>query len=120
MTPSKKKFLKPKKISLDPSLKEETPIVELPSDGTKLFDEDDDVWTSTIPDFPVPSEDEEEEVESNNAWEYAIDVLFKPSPLHPERICLVKWVKLLNCGLISLLEISCIQLYLSTDSSGYK
>ena len=43
MTPSKKKLLKPKEVSLDPSLKVETPIVELPNDENKLFAEDDDV-----------------------------------------------------------------------------
>ena len=59
----------------------------------KLFDEDDDVGTSTSPDLSLPSEDEEEEVKSNNVWEYAIDVLFKLSPLHPERKYLRKWVK---------------------------
>ena len=32
----------------------------------------------------LPSEDEEEEVKSNDVWEYAIAVLFKLSPLHPE------------------------------------
>ena len=37
--------------------------------------------------------DEEEEVKSNNVWEYAIDVLFKLSPLHPEGENLRKWVK---------------------------
>ena len=46
----------------------------------------------TIPDLSLPSEDEEEEVKSNNVWEYAIDVLFKHSPLHPEGKCLRKWV----------------------------
>ena len=56
-------------------------------------DEDDDVGTSTIPNLSLPSEDEEEEVKSNNVWEYAIDVLFKFSPLHPEGKCLRKWVK---------------------------
>ena len=34
------------------------------------------------PDLSLPSEDEEEEVKPNNVWEYAIDVLFKLSPLH--------------------------------------
>ena len=58
-----------------------------------MFDEDDDVGTSTIPDLALPSGDEEEEVKSNNAWEYAIDVLFKLSPLHPEGKYLRKWVK---------------------------
>ena len=58
-----------------------------------MFDEDDDVGTSTICDLSLPSEDEEEEVKSNNVWEYAIDVLFKLSPLHPEGKCPRKWVK---------------------------
>ena len=40
-----------------------------------------------------PVEDEEEEVKPNNVWEYAIDVLFKLSSLHPEGISLRKWVK---------------------------
>ena len=69
------------------------PIVELPNDGAKLIDVEDDVGTSTIPDLSLPSEDEEEVVESNNVWEYAINVLFKLSPLHPEGKCLRKWVK---------------------------
>ena len=77
---------------MDPSLKVETPTVELPNDD-KLFDEDDDVGASTIPDLSLPSEDEEEEIKSNNVWEYAIDVLFKLSPLHPEGKSLRKWVK---------------------------
>ena len=62
----------------------ETPIIELPNNESKLFDEEDDVGTSTILDLSLPSEDGEEEVKSNNVWEYAIDVLFKLSPLHPE------------------------------------
>ena len=74
MTPSKQKLLKPKEVSLDPSLKVETPTVELPNNENKLFDEDDDVVTSTIPDLSLPSEDKEEEVMSDNVWEYAIDV----------------------------------------------
>ena len=57
MKSSKKKLLKPKEVSLDPSIKVETPIVELPNDENKLFDEDDDVGTSTIPDLSLPSED---------------------------------------------------------------
>ena len=63
-------------------------MVELSNDERKLFDEDDDVGTSTIPDLSLPSEDEEEEVKSNNVWEDAIDVLFKLLPLHPEGKCL--------------------------------
>ena len=93
MTLSKKKSLKPREVSSDPSLKVGTPTVELPNNENKLFDEDDDVGTSTIPDLSLPSEDEEEEVKSNNVWEYAIDILFKLSPLHPERKSLRKWVK---------------------------
>ena len=82
MTPSKYMSFKPKEVSLDPSFKVETPTVELPNDGNKLFDEDVDVGTTTIPDLSLPSEDEDEEVKSSNVWEYAIDVLFKLSPIH--------------------------------------
>ena len=71
----------------------ETPIIEPPNNENKLFDEGDDVGTSTIPDLSLPSEDEEEEVKSNNVWQYAIDVLFKLSPLHLEGKSLRKWVK---------------------------
>ena len=71
----------------------ETPIIELPNDENKLFDEEDDVGTSTSPDLSLPSEDEEEKVKSNNVWEYAIYVLFKLSPLHPEGKSPRKWVK---------------------------
>ena len=78
---------------MDPSLKVETPTVELPNDENKLFDEDDDIGASTIPVLSLPNEDEEEEIKSNNVWEYAIDVLFKLSPLHPEGKSLRKWVK---------------------------
>ena len=77
MKSSKKKLLKPKEVSLDPSIKVETPIVELPNDENKLFDEDDDVGTSTIPDLSPPSEDVEEETTPNDVWKYAIDTLFK-------------------------------------------
>ena len=80
MTPSKKKLLKRKEVSLDPSLKVETTIVKLPNDENKLFDENDDVGTTTIPDLSLPSEDEEEEAIFNDVWEYAMDTLFKLSP----------------------------------------
>ena len=93
MTPSKKKLLKPKEVSLDPSIKVETPIIELTNDENKLFDEEDNDVTSTIPDLCLPSEDEEEEVKANNVLEYAIDVLFKLSPLHTKGKSLRKWVK---------------------------
>ena len=77
MTPSKRRSLKPKEVSLDPSIKVETPIIDLPKDENKLFDEEDDVGTSTIPDDSLPSEDEEEELKPNNAWEYAINDLIQ-------------------------------------------
>ena len=93
MTPSKKKLFKPKEVSLDPSIKVETPIIELPNAENKLFDEEDAVGTSTIPDLFLPSEDEEEEVKSNNVREYAIDLLFKLSALHAEGKSLQNWVK---------------------------
>ena len=69
---------------MESSLKDEAPNIELPNDENKLFDVDDDIGTSTIPDLSVPSEDEEEEVIYNNVWEHAIDILFKLSPLHPD------------------------------------
>ena len=69
---------------MDSSIKEGAPNIELPNDENKLFDVDDDVGTSTIPDLSVPSEDKEEEVISNNIWEHANDILFKLSPIHPD------------------------------------
>ena len=36
----------------------------------------DDIGASTIPDLPVPTEDEEEEVKPTNAWNHAIDTVF--------------------------------------------
>ena len=41
----------------------------------------------------MPSEDEEEEVKSNNVWEHGIDILVKLSLLHPDGKGLRKWVK---------------------------
>ena len=54
MRPSKKKPPNPKEVSLDPSIKMETPIIELPNNENKLFDEEDDVGTSTILDLSLP------------------------------------------------------------------
>ena len=54
-----------------------------------MFDVDDDVGTSTIPDLSLPSEDEEEVI-SNNVWEHASDILFKLYPLHPDGYSLSK------------------------------
>ena len=93
MSPSKKKLLKPKEVSLDSPPKEDTPNIELPNDENKLFAVDDDVGTSTIADLSVPSEDEEKEVKSNNNWECAIYTLLKLSLLHPDGKSLRKWVK---------------------------
>ena len=59
----------------------------------KSFAVDDNVGTSTIADLSVLSEDDEEEVKSNNVWEHVIDTLFKFSLLHPERKRFRKWVK---------------------------
>ena len=49
-----------------------------------MFDKEDDVGTSTIPDLSLPSEDEKEDVKDNNVWECAINDLFNLSPLHAE------------------------------------
>ena len=78
---------------MDSSPKEETPNIELLTDEKKLFDVDDDVGTSIFADLLVPSEDEEEEVKSNNVWKHAIDILFILSPLHPDGKTLRQWVK---------------------------
>ena len=74
-----------------PSIKVETPIIELPSDDNKLL-----MKTMMHPPSQIslyPSEDEEEEVKPNNVWQYAIDVLLKLSPLHPGAKGLKKWFK---------------------------
>ena len=78
---------------MESSLKDEAPNIELPNDENKFFDVDDNVGTFTIPDLSVPSEDEEEAVNSNNVCKHAIDILFKLSPLHPDGKSLRKWVK---------------------------
>ena len=93
MPPSKKKLLKPIEVSLDSPSNKETPNIELPNNENNLFDENDDVGTSTINCLSVPSEVEEEEVKSNNVCEHAIDILFKLSPLNPDGTTLRKWVK---------------------------
>ena len=93
MTPPTKKFLKSKEVSLDPSIKMESPIIALPNDENTLFDEEDDVGTSTTPDDSLPSADEEEEVKSHNIGKYASNVLFQLSPLHYEGKSLRNWLK---------------------------
>ena len=66
---------------MDPYIKVKTPITELPNDENILFDEEDDVGTSTISDLSLPNEDEEEGVQFNKVWEHTINVRFKLSPL---------------------------------------
>ena len=93
MTPSKRKSLKPKEVSLETSNKEDTPKLELPNDDNKLFDEEDDFGNSTIPDLSLPSEDEEDRNIPSSVWEYAINDLFQLFPHHAERKNLRNWVK---------------------------
>ena len=69
---------------MDSPLKDETLNTVLPNEENTLLDVDNDMGTSNIPDLSVPSEDEDEEVKSNNVWEHAIDILFKLYPLHPD------------------------------------
>ena len=92
MQPFKKNLLKPKEVSLDSPLMEETPNIVLPNDENKIFHVDDDMGTSTIPDLPMPSEDDEEEVKSINVWEHTIDILYNLSPLRPDAKSLRKLV----------------------------
>ena len=51
MLPSKKKAAKPKEVSLEMPPKDEFTKSTLTKDENKLFDEDDELVTSTIPDF---------------------------------------------------------------------
>ena len=57
---------------MDSCPKDELPKVELPNDENKLFDVDDDIGASTIPDLSVASEDDEEEVIPNNVWDHLL------------------------------------------------
>ena len=78
---------------MDSPLKEETPNIELPNDEKKLFDVDDDVGTSTIPNLSVPLEDEDEEEEaiSNNVW-------YMPLILCPGSLNFILMVKVSEMG----------------------
>ena len=58
MAPSKKKAVQPKEVSLETPPKTELPKVELPKDENKFFDEEDELITSTIPDFFIASQEE--------------------------------------------------------------
>ena len=82
MAPSKKKVAKPKEVSLESPPKTELPNAELPKDENKLFDEDDELGTSSRPDLSIASE--KQETPLNNVWDHAIDTLFKLSSVHPD------------------------------------
>ena len=53
MAPSKKKAAQAKEVSLETPPKSEIPKVELPKGENKLFDEEDELITSPIPDFSI-------------------------------------------------------------------
>ena len=95
MAPSKKKLVKPKEVSLESPPKTELPKVELPKDESKLFDEDDELGTSTIPDL-ASGASEEEKIPLNSVWDHAIDTPFKHSDIHLDGQFLRKWVHYQN------------------------
>ena len=94
MAPSKKKVAKPKEVSLESPPKDELPKGELPNDENKLFDEDDDIGTSTLPGLSIASD--EEAICLNDIWDHAIDTLFKLSTIHLDGKSLRKWVQYQN------------------------
>ena len=55
MAPSRKEVSKPKEVSLETPQMTELPKVELSKDEIKLFNEDDELATSTIPDVSKAS-----------------------------------------------------------------
>ena len=69
MSPSKRKTLKPKEVSLVTYSQENMPTLELPNDENKLFDEGDDIGNSTIPDLFLPREEDEKGSTINNIRE---------------------------------------------------
>ena len=83
--------------------KEDTPKRELSNGENKLFDEEDDVGNSTIPDLSLPSEDEEEALKPDGVWEYAINDFFQLPPVHTEGKSLRCWVKFQHMDTIMLL-----------------
>ena len=92
MSPSKRKTLKAREVSLVTDSQENMPTLDLPNDENKLFDKGDDIGNSTIPDLSLPSEEDEEETTINNVWEYAINDLFQLSTSHVEGKSLRNWV----------------------------
>ena len=83
----------PKRFLWKHPTKRENTTIELPNDEDKLFDEEDDVGNSFIPDLSLPSEDEGDKATLNSVWEYAINDLIQLSPLHAEGKSLGNWVK---------------------------
>ena len=83
MSPFKKKVVKPKEVFLEATPKTELHKIELPNDENKLFHEEDDLGTSTIPDLSLASE-EEMETPLPSVQDHAIDTLFKLSTIHPD------------------------------------
>ena len=74
MSPSIKKVAKPKEISPETPPKTERPMVELPKDENELFDQDDDLITSTLPDFSIASE---EKTPVPTVWDHDTETIFK-------------------------------------------
>ena len=93
MTPSKKKLLKPKEVSLDPSLKMETPIDELPNDQNKLFDEKMMLGHLPFLTFHYPVKMRKKKPNPMMFRNMLLIPYFKLSPLHPEGKGLRKWVQ---------------------------
>ena len=91
MAPSKKMKVKPKELSLESPPKDKLPKIELLKDENKLFCEDDNIGTSTVPALSIASE--EEEIPLNDVWNHAIDTLFKLSTLHSDGKSHTKWVQ---------------------------
>ena len=71
----------PKEVSLVTYNKDNTPILELPNDENKLFDEGDDIGNSTIPDLSLPGEEDEEETTIINVGNMPLITCF--NYLHP-------------------------------------
>ena len=67
---------KPKEVSLEATSQVESTKIGLPNDDNKLFEEDDDQATSTIPDLSIEPE-EEKDTSLTGVWDHAIDSLFK-------------------------------------------
>ena len=79
---------KPEEVSLEATPQAELPRVEppkieIPNHENKLFDEDDDQATSTIPDLSIEPE-EQKDTSLTDILDHAIDTLFKPSAFHPD------------------------------------